>query len=639
MFINEIDYCKDICKAIKGEEIFRDGGGQALSFQSKLLLVYLIFIVLLVMALGTSFYVISSKTLEENAYTNLNVLVNKMSQQLDGLISPMDFISLNLISKGNFMSSMKSLVLLDRNNPDNSRFIMEAYSEIYQELMNYTIGRNYYRVSYFNLQGDFISSNVINTLETTQFREIIDGIEWLDDVESSNGGIIIIPPYNDPWAVEEVKVFGVTRTDRSIDYNIGYIEVQKKYEELETAFSVENDSYIRIVAITKENKLLYSSGIDDPGILNYYVSLANQGNLEATTLSIPGTPLKEIVTVAGSDYTGIRILLAQDRQVLLNPLNIIKTTTVTAAIIILAISFLYVFLFSWYLTRPLLRLKKEMERTRFENLPYKINLPNTNNEIEALNAAFINLRRRLDDSIRREIDAQRLQLQANFEALQARVNPHFIYNVLNVLSNRGMMLGDTIIYDICKGVAAMLRYSTTTGSLTATLAEEVEHVRNYLRVMKKRFEDRLEYIIEVDEDLQKIQVPKIVLQPLVENSINHGFIKVDKVMRIEIYGYKNGNEWAIELHDNGQGFSLPILEELKKKAEDTVKTGTIAKNSGGIGGMGILNVHSRLWLYFKKTGFHFEIFNKQDGGACVTFRCSLGGKEGLKNDSDGSFSG
>jgi len=255
-----------------------------LSFQSKLLLVYLIFIVLLVMALGTSFYVISSKTLEENAYTNLNVLVNKMSQQMDGLISPMDFISLNLISKGNFMSSMKSLVLLERNNPDNSRFIMEAYSEIYQELMNYTIGRNYYRVSYFNLQGDFISSNVTNTLEMTQYREIINGIEWLDDVESSNGGIIIIPPYDDPWALKEVKVFGVTRTDRSIDYNIGYIEVQRKYEELEKAFFVENDSHIRIVAITKENKLLYSSGVDDPEILNYYVSLANQGNLEATTL-------------------------------------------------------------------------------------------------------------------------------------------------------------------------------------------------------------------------------------------------------------------------------------------------------------------------------------------------------------------
>ena len=205
----------------------------------------------------------------------------------------------------------------------------------------------------------------------TQYREIIDGIEWLDDVESSNGGIIIIPPYNDPWAVEEVKVFGVTRTDRSIDYNIGYIEVQKKYEELETAFSVENDSHISIVAITKENKVLFNSGLDNTDILNYYISLANQGNLEAPA-SIPGTPKKEIVTVAGSDYTGVRILLAQDRQVLLNPLTIIKTTTVTAAIIILAISFLYVFLFSWYLTRPLLRLKREMEHTHFENLPFKV---------------------------------------------------------------------------------------------------------------------------------------------------------------------------------------------------------------------------------------------------------------------------
>lgn len=598
-----------------------------MSFQSKLLLVYMLFIVILVSALGASFYVTSSKALENNAYSNLSVLVNKMSNQLDSLISPMDFISLNLISKGNFMSSMNILVLLDRSNLDNSRYIREAYSEIYKELMNYTIGRDYYRVSYFNLQGDFISSNVTNTLETTQYKDIINSIDWLDDVENKDGKIMILPPYNDPWALENTKVFGVARTVKNIHNNMGFIEVQRRYEELGSVFSVENDSRINIVAVTRENKVLYSSGADDPGVLDYYVDLAKQGNLEVTTLFNHITNSEEIVTIAGSEYTGVRILLAQDRQVLLNPLKGIKTITLTVALIILAISFLYVFLFSWYLTRPLMSLKKEMERTRFENLPYTISLPKTNNEMEALNAAFINLRKRLNESIRREIDAQKLQLQANFEALQSRVNPHFIYNVLNVISNRGMMLGDTVIYEICRGVAAMLRYSTTTDSLTATLSEELEHVKNYLNVMKTRFEERLEYKIEVDENLHKIPVPKIILQPLVENSINHGFVMVDKVMRIEIYGYIDKNEWVVELHDNGQGFNPSTLDELKGKMEDIRRSGTVSKYSGRIGGMGIINVYSRLWLYFNKTGFKLDIFNKPGGGACVTFRAGLGDKE------------
>src|SRR5690554_2900045 len=108
-----------------------------MNFQSKLSLAYLLLILILVIILGMIFYVSSVNALEKNACTNLGVLVDKMSLQLDNLIRPMDFISLNLLSNGEFFSSMKSLVAVDRNRVENQRFINDAYVKINSALLNY----------------------------------------------------------------------------------------------------------------------------------------------------------------------------------------------------------------------------------------------------------------------------------------------------------------------------------------------------------------------------------------------------------------------------------------------------------------------------------------------------------------------
>lgn len=266
-------------------------------FQTKLLTGYLLFIIILVGVLGFIYYANSVRALEKNAYNNLEVLVDKMTQQLDSLIRPMDFISVNLLSDNNFLSSMQTLAILDRQKAENQIFINEAYRRINSALFNYIIGRDYYSVNMFNLAGDFFSSSIDKDgRKIVQRKKIIANIPWTGIVSKNNGRIVIIPPYYDPWVDKKVKVFGVVRTVRGIGFNIGYIEVQQLYEKLEKLFHVEENSHISVVAFTRENNILYSSGVEDQVLFDFYRDLASRGNCKPTSILVPDSSYEKIIT-------------------------------------------------------------------------------------------------------------------------------------------------------------------------------------------------------------------------------------------------------------------------------------------------------------------------------------------------------
>ena len=101
------------------------------------------------------------------------------------------------------------------------------------------------------------------------------------------------------------------------------------------------------------NEILYGSGVEEQPLLDFYCNLANQGECKPVSLSVPGSSYDQIITVTASDYTDVRILLAQDKQALIRHLSIVKTTTLIATSTIGVLSFVYVYIFSRYLTKPL----------------------------------------------------------------------------------------------------------------------------------------------------------------------------------------------------------------------------------------------------------------------------------------------
>jgi two-component system, sensor histidine kinase YesM len=321
---------------------------------------------------------------------------------------------------------------------------------------------------------------------------------------------------------------------------------------------------------------------------------------------------------------------------LLRPLVFTRNMTVLIGTLIIAFSFLFNLLSSRQLTRPLRTLKETIEGTELGNLPEHVAFESANDEIQALSNSFQHLRGRLTEAVAREMRSQSLQMQARFDSLQAQVDPHFLYNVLTVLSNKGLETGDEEICEICDGIASMLRYSTSTMKRSATIGEEIEHVRTYLFLMKKRFEHRLDFHIEVEQRLLGEPIPKIVLQQIVENSITHGYANIQADMRISITGTVVGSRWRIEIADGGEGFAPATLSELLRKRGEVSSSmaGGPPGNGFAIGGMGLLSTYARLLLFYEGAA-EFNIGNHESGGARVTIGAPLSQrKEGTENDPD-----
>ncbi len=598
----------------------------ALRFRTRLLLTYSLLIILLVVALGIGFYTYSARLSERDAYANLSVLANKMSQQLDNLIRPMDFITTYLLSNAGFMSSMASLSNLDRNDSRNLIYINEGWQIINGTLLSYSISKNFYSVNVFNRNGDFLSSNFSTHRDIRDVVRLVGSLPWIPEADSAGGRALILPPYADPWStVPRVQVYGLVRSVQGPTGGMGYLEVQNPFEDLEKLFSVPEQRSLAVLAVTGSGQVFYSNTPMSAALVQYYSSRLPSPTREVSLVRNPVSGADEILAAGVSTYTGIRVVLAQDKAALLGPLQFNRNMTILIGILIVAVSLAYNILSSRQLTRPIMELKEKMENTELENLPERLVFESANDEVAALNLSFQRLRQRLTDAVKREISSHSLQMEARLDSLQAQVNPHFIYNILTVLANKGLETGDQEIVSICDGLASMLRYSTSTTRRSATIAEEIEHVRTYLSLMKTRFEHRLEYSVEVDPGMLEEAIPKIVLQQITENSLTHGFKNSQGAMSVSVRGFIQGSRWIIEVIDNGQGFSAETLASLAERFRsiDAGLARPDARQGFAIGGMGLVNTYARLALFYGP-GFLFTLENAPEGGARVTIGAALG---------------
>lgn len=294
-------------------------------------------------------------------------------------------------------------------------------------------------------------------------------------------------------------------------------------------------------------------------------------------------------------------------------------------LVALAGSFFYIYFATRRLTRPLRTLQEAMDQTALDNLGGRL-APHSVDELKSLNEAFASLCERLNGAVDDKMRAQRLELEARLDALQAQIDPHFLYNTLNVIMNRAMQTGDEEILTICEGIAGMLRYSTGTERRLATLGEEKAHLETYLTLMHKRFRHRLQYTVDIPEGMLGLKLPKMTLQPLAENAIQHGYAHKGGQMRVDVRAWTDNEYWRVEVTDNGEGFGEEVLRDLLEKLA-AVREGAFRPGAQGmsIGGMGLINTYARLHYHFG----HACKMTIQNGasGARVEIRAPLGKEE------------
>ena len=598
-------------------------------FQTRLVYTYSLLIVLLVAILSILFYRYSAAVFEKDATTTYELLCSKLGQQLDNVIHPMDFISTNLISDASFKSALASLGSFDRNNPSSAKFMTEALHSIRYLLNSYSIYKNFYAVVVFNRRGDFFSSNFLDHPQALVTPQAIDSLPWIRGATEAAGSSVVVSPYEDTWRSKgSALVYGRARFMPGLNEDLGYLEVLNRFEELKPVLAVPGKEFVRILVLQPSGEAFYLSEKLPPKLIEHYrrQSAAPHGPAGFQVNSINGET--EFVTASTSAYSGLTVTLVLNRRILLSPFRFVRSISVLVGFLIILVSVLYTWVSSRQLIKPLKMIQGRMEETELHNLPHGRPIDHPNDEIIALDQAFRNLTGRLDDAIKHELDSRTLWMQARLDSLQAQVNPHFINNILTVIANRGLESGDRVIGDICDGVASMLRYSTSTQERSSTLEKELEHVKTYLFLMKQRMEERLEYRVDADASVLRARVPKIILQQIIENSIQHGYQRIQKPMMIGIrafadhgragFGSAKAGRWVVEMSDDGEGFAPDRLEELNMQIEEAGAGLRDGREARGLplGGLGLLNTYSRLFLFYRGDVL-WTLENKEGGGALV----------------------
>lgn len=300
-----------------------------------------------------------------------------------------------------------------------------------------------------------------------------------------------------------------------------------------------------------------------------------------------------------SPYTGWRTVGVFSMDEVMSSVNTIVYILFTCVIISLVLVVIVSFKFSRTLTNPIFKLKRLMKQAESGDLTVRFNFQH-NDEIGELGQSFNHMIARIDQLIQMVYVEQENKRTAEMKSLQEQIKPHFLYNTLDTIS---WMARDYDAEDIVRLVDAltnMFRIGLSHGKDIITVKEEITHVSNYLYIQKIRYKDKLNYVIHVDESLYAIEVPKLILQPLVENAIYHGVKAKRGGGTITITGVPEGENLVFTVQDNGAGMPQEKVEELNRRMSE--RSVLDEKKS-----FGLFYIRERIQLcYGKGYGVHVE---------------------------------
>lgn len=334
-----------------------------------------------------------------------------------------------------------------------------------------------------------------------------------------------------------------------------------------------------------------------------------------------------------SSLTGWTILVYCSNGYIFWPIFHFAAVSFVIAILSLGIMLFISYMISNSITIPLQKIRESISLYNL-NKEKSVRLQPSNvqlDEMTSLSETFYEMQERIEGYVE-EVTALRIhELQSRYYALQSQMNPHFLYNSLSILSIMCDEKQNEAAAEFCGELASMLRYSAASFERDVSLEEEMEYTTTYLKLLQKRYDTMLDMEVILPESLKEKRIPRLILQPLVENSIKYGLESAPPwFISVEAEEKKEG--WSITVSDTGNGFTKETLNEIQEKIQKTEQSEQMPELE--IGGMGILNIYIRLKLYYKER-LRFLLGNQEEGGAFVEIEIQEGACERTDDQSFG----
>lgn len=448
----------------------------------------------------------------------------------------------------------------------------------------------FWRISVYNQYGDFISTGAL-----TDAQQVIQNL-YSADVKADINEIfaasasVLYPPAHDGWSDYY--------TSEYITLKMPVMNIYSK--EVYAVAEIQQD--IRSL----RERLAYTGQSD----LQISVTDAD-GN---TVINAPADTRKLHTVSATSESFGWTVTLSKPQSALLRPYLPLIALFFGGCILLFFIIVYAVILIARRVSLPLVRLKDAVSRITISSAPEVYRTNETLDEVAQLDSAFEAMLYKLNRTVEQE-------KKITFLAMQSQMNPHFLYNTLSVISASALETGNQKIVDMCDSLSAMMRYTASYNSVV-TMKDEIGHLENYLKLMHERYEGDFIYDISYDDRILTALIPKLVLQPLAENSFKHGFSGTEPPYRLSVYiGVEDGYK-IIRVTDNGAGFPDEVKSTLLQTIEDFKNNVTQGYEKLETGGLGLRNSILRLMLY-NHAEISCTIENLQPHGTVITIKGGL----------------
>lgn len=602
------------------------------TLQVKLFISYSSFFIIILFVIGIIFYSFFSNYTTEKVSQQQAQLCTSISNSLDEEIKKMDTTSMNIVYSNLIKDHFQKYLLLRTSTPkSNISIYSDRYSNIRSliDVIMAILGpfQTVSQANIYDFNGNMIGAGLFNGEVSMDLHQM----SWYNKTLNLNGSKYISVPSHIKLLdssifkqFENHKFISTTRTYSDSNYNkLGIVEI---VQDCETVFKYINtlkktDNTLQIYVFNKEGSYIYPYDNKNISTGVYYQSIIKNQKLSSLNIHNVKSPTdgsKQSMTYMISDYSGWSVIVVQSHRVIFSSLINFTSTFILLSILVLFMILLLSYIVSQKVTVPLRKLRHALKNMNIDELasPSSIGSPMANNslnEIEHLNRTFNTMYLKLGKSLNELLIAKSEEMNAKLLAMQSQMNPHFLYNNLaniSVMAEEGM---NEEIVSMCHDVSYMLRYISTDSKNGVALNSEIDYTNKYLNCMKIRYEENLKFEIIIEDGMLDILVPKLLIQPIVENSIKYGLNSLPP-WNIWINGYVSNDKWYIKITDSSLGFDPAIINKFKELMSRPIDSTNLPDLH--IGGMGLINICTRLKLMYKENAL-FTITNLKGKGTTI----------------------
>lgn len=544
---------------------------------------------------GGALYIRFSNSTEEMTSKNNESIIEQVNLNLDSYLRNMMKISDTIYYRAIKKADM-SIENIDRE--------MDL---IYEANKDYLIS-----ITLFSEYGEIIESYPLEQLkanidprENDWFKNARNKKENLHFSTPHVQNLFYDPNYKYTWVVSLSRAVEITKSGNTssgvllVDMNFSGIEQICKNVEL------SKNGYVYL--IDRDGEIIYH-----PRQQLIYSNLISENNYEAAKYE-DGNHIenfdgnKRLVTVKTVGYTGWKLVAISPMSDITADYNEFRVFAIFIMLFTIFTLISINMFVSSRIANPIRALEKSVKE--LEDGVGKLNIPEKGSyEIQHLGKAIKSMVKQMNQLMDNVMKEQESKRKSELNALQAQINPHFLYNTLDSI----IWMIENENYDgaiiMVTALARFFRISLSKGKNVITVKDELEHARNYLTIQNIRYKNKFTYNIEAEEDTLNLTSIKLIIQPLIENAIYHGMEYMSGDGDILVKSYKKEDDLYIDIIDNGLG--------MPQEVADRLLTTNVSNHQKKGSGIGLRNVHERINLYFGDE-YGLEVYSEPDEGTTI----------------------